>query len=176
MRWTLPAAALVGLSLLAATAWATDLKDVPFDSLKFRDVDNATKYQRPSGLEVVLTGVALEGNNVVARGFIENRTTGALDLTLQLPGGFFLSVRPNAAVKPPPPSNAPSRPEVYPWPRVFAVPAKSRVAWSATQSLDGYTWTESPKIDVDWTVAVWSEANGRGVFGTASVQLPARTR
>jgi len=65
-------------------------------------------------------------------------------------------------------------PEVFPWPRVFEIPPKSRVPWSASKTLDGWTWMGSPKVDVNWTVAVWTEANGRGVFGTASVELPRR--
>jgi hypothetical protein len=51
---------------------------------------------------------------------------------------------------------------------------KSRVPCSASKTLDGYTWSGSPKVDLNWTVAVWSEAKGRGVFGTAAVELPRR--
>jgi hypothetical protein len=118
--------------------------------------------------------VAVEGPAIVARGFIENRTATPLGLTLQMPGGFFFSMSPSAAVKPPAALTAPPLPEVFPWPRVFEIPAKSRVPWSASKGLDGYTWSGAPKVDVTWTVAVWSEANGRGVFGTASVELPRR--
>jgi hypothetical protein len=173
MRWPLEPIALAGLLLTIAASPAPDLKDVPFESLKFHDADNSTtKYQRPPGLEVLVTGVSVEANAVVARGVVENRTNGPLALVLQFPGFMRLSLRANPALKPPPPWNGPSPPEVFPWPRVFEIPARSRVPLSAAQTLEGYTWSGSPKIDVDWAVLVWNESNGRGVFGTASVVLP----
>jgi hypothetical protein len=173
MRWLLEATALGALLLAGATVRADDLKQIPFESLKFHDADNSTtKYQRPPGLEVLLTGVSVEGNAVVAKGVIENRTASSLELVLQLPQVSLLRLRPNAALQLPPPSNAPPIPEVFPWPRVFQIPPKSRVPWSASQSLDGYKWSGSPKVDVDWSVLVWNESNGRGVFGTVSAVLP----
>jgi hypothetical protein len=173
MRRILEAAALGALLLVVATVQGDDLKPVPFESLKFHDADNSTtKYQRPAGLEVLLTGVSVEGGAIVARGVLENRTAAPLELVLQLPQVSLLRLRPNAALQPPPPSNAPPIPEVFPWPRVFQIPPRSRVPWSASQSLDGYKWSGSPKVDVDWSVLVWNESNGRGVFGTVSAVLP----
>jgi hypothetical protein len=122
MRTTFRTTALLGLSLSATTAWATDLKDGSFESLKFHDADHAMKYQRPQGLEVLLTGVAVEASAVVARDVIENRTPTPLGLALQMPGGFFLSMSPNAAAKPPAAPTTPPMPEVFPWPRVFEIP------------------------------------------------------
>jgi hypothetical protein len=174
MGWTLPTGALAGFLLLvvAGTARADDLRTVPFTSLKFRDLDNASSYKRPPGLEVIFTGATIEHNAVVAHGFIENRTAASLELTLQSPQLFLLSLPPNPSLRPPPPSNLPRIPETFPWPRAFEIPAQSRVAWSAEQSLAGYAWTGAPTIDANWTVVVWGEANGQGVFGTARVQLP----